>query len=93
MKTKMTARPQPRPTPTKTDFQAVMELRENYTPARRGIVSRIETETIQEVLELSQCNNIELQNIRDIAVMLYSKWADTQREKNNTPARWSSWML
>lgn len=71
---------------TKTDFHSIMELKEKYTPAQRGIVSRIETETIQEVLELGQRNNIELQNIRDVAVMLYSRWADTQREKNNTPA-------
>lgn len=71
---------------TKTDFHSIKELKEKYTPVQRGIVSRIEAETIQEVLELGQRNDIELQNIRDVAVMLYSRWADTQREKNNTPA-------
>ncbi len=71
---------------TKTDFHSLKELKEKYTPLQRGIVSAVEANIIHEVLELDQRNDIELQNIRDVAVMLYSRWADTQQEKNNTPA-------
>lgn len=71
---------------TKTDFHSIMELREKYTPVQRGIVSFTEIETIREILELGQRNGIELQNIRDTAVMLYSQWSDVQREKNDTSA-------
>lgn len=71
---------------SKTDFHAIMELKKRYTPAERGIVSFAEMEIIREVLELAQRNNIELQNIRDTAVMLYSRWADTQREKDDSTA-------
>ena len=36
---------------TKTDFHAIQELREKYTPKVRGIVSGEEAKTIYEVLE------------------------------------------
>lgn len=71
---------------TKTDFHSVMELKDKYTPMQRGIVSFTEIETIRETLELGQRSGIELQNIRDTAVMLYSQWSDLQREKNDTSA-------
>ena len=68
---------------TKTDFHTIMELKEKYTPAQRGVVTADETKLIREMLELDQRNNIELQNIRDTAVMLYSRWADSLRQKDN----------
>lgn len=37
---------------TKTDFHAIQELREKYTPKVRGIVSGEEAKTICEVLEI-----------------------------------------
>lgn len=57
---------------TKTDFHAIQELREKYTPKVRGIVSGEEAKTICEVLEIDKRNNIELQNIRDMVVMIYT---------------------
>lgn len=57
---------------TKTDFHAIQELREKYAPKVRGIVSGEEAKTICEVLEIDKRNNIELQNIRDMVVMIYA---------------------
>lgn len=66
---------------TKTDFHSVMELRDKYTPAKRGIVNNAEIETIKAVLEINSRSNIELQNIRDMVVILYGQWNDKMREK------------
>ena len=66
---------------TKTDYHAIMELRDKYTPAERGIVNAAEMEIINSILEVKTRNNIELQNIRDVVVMLYGRWSDTMREK------------
>lgn len=66
---------------TKTDFNAIMELKKEYTPTRRGFVSAAEAEKITSTLEIKPRNNIELQNVRDMVVMLYSEWADLEREK------------
>lgn len=61
---------------TKTDFHSIRELKEKYTPNVRGIVSGSEAALICEVLELKARTNIELQNIRDMSVMLYGQWSD-----------------
>lgn len=66
---------------TKTDFHAIQELREKYTPKVRGIVSGEEAKTICEVLEIDKRNNIELQNIRDMVVMIYGQWFDKSRDQ------------
>lgn len=66
---------------TKTDFHAIQELREKYTPKVRGIVSGEEAKTIYEVLEIDKRNNIELQNIRDMVVMIYGQWFDKSRDQ------------
>lgn len=71
---------------TKTDYHLIMELRSRYTPAQHGIVSAAEAELIRETLEISSRSDIELQNARDMVVMLYGQWADIQREKGNVPA-------
>lgn len=61
---------------TKTDFHAIMELKDRYTPAQRGIVNDSEEELINATLELKSRTNIELQNVRDMVVMLYGKFAN-----------------
>lgn len=67
---------------TKTDYHAIMELREQYTPAQPGIANVAEIAMIREALEISARSDIELQNIRDTAVMMYGRWADEKREKD-----------
>ena len=71
---------------TKTDHHAIMELKKAYIPAKRGVVNVAEEKLIREVLELSSRNDIELQNIRDTAYMMYSRWADTLQQANNISA-------
>lgn len=71
---------------TKTDYHLISELKSRYTPAQPGIVSTAEIELIREMLEISSRNNIELQNARDMVVMLYGQWADAQRQKEDVPA-------
>ena len=66
---------------TKTDFHAIMELKEAYRPTQRGIVSVAEAEKIMSTLEIKSRNDIELQNVRDMTVMLYSRWSERMREK------------
>lgn len=66
---------------TKTDFHSVQELKEKYTPKVRGIVSFDEAQVICEVLEIANRNDIELQNIRDVVVMIYGQWFDAMRQK------------
>lgn len=71
---------------TKTDYHAIMELKDKYTPAQRGIVNAAEVETITATLEIKSRNNIELQNVRDMTVMLYGQWADAMRKKDREAA-------
>ena len=71
---------------TKTDFHSIMELKEQYTPIQRGIVTSTEQNLIRQVLEVETRNDIEIQNIRDVAVMMYSRWANTQQDKGDAPA-------
>lgn len=66
---------------TKTDYHAIMELKNSYTPAQHGIVSGAESDKIMAVLEIKSRNDIELQNVRDMVVMLYSRWSERMREK------------
>lgn len=68
---------------TKTDFRAISELHDAYTPAQRGIVSEKEAGTIRRILELESRTPIELCNIRDMVVMLYGDWGDTARDGGN----------
>lgn len=68
---------------TKTDFHAIKELKEVYRPAQRGIVSGAEAEQIEAVLEIKSRNNIELQNVRDMVVMLYGRWSEAARAKED----------
>lgn len=59
----------------------IQELREKYAPKVRGIVSGEEAKAIYEVLEIDKRNNIELQNIRDMVVMIYGQWFDKSRDQ------------
>lgn len=65
---------------TKTDFNALQELKYFYTPETRGIVTNSEATLIRDILELEQRNDIELQNIRDMMVMLYSQMAGREAD-------------
>lgn len=68
---------------TKTDYHSIMELKKQYNPCNRGFVNQYEANQIETILEIKERSNIELQNVRDMAVMLYSRWADAEQEKAN----------
>ena len=63
---------------TKPDAVLISMLRERYTPNTRYIVSPAEKELIEEVLELKSRNRIELQNIRNLVVLVYSREAELE---------------
>lgn len=67
----------------KTDYHAIMELKKVYVPAIRGIVTADEEVLIRKVLEIDARNNIELQNIRDMVVMMYSRWSGSLKRADN----------
>lgn len=64
---------------TKTDFHSIMELKENFKPKERGWIDQEEAAQVKKVLELDDRTDIELQNIRDMAVMLYGRWSSNSR--------------
>ena len=64
---------------TKTDFYSIMELKENFKPKERGWIDQKEAAQVKNVLELDARTDIELQNIRDMAVMLYGQWSSSSR--------------
>lgn len=71
---------------TKTDCHAIMELQKKYVPAMHGIVNEEEKRLIQEILELNSRNDIELQNIRDMAMMQYARWIGSPQQADNISA-------
>lgn len=68
---------------TKTDFHSIMELKENFKPKERGWIDQKEAAQVKNVLELDVRTDIELQNIRDMAVMLYGRWSSSSRENGD----------
>lgn len=70
---------------TKTNTQAVLELMDKFTPAQYGISSPSEIELIRDILELDGRNDLELTDIRDMAVTLYAQSAQAD-EKNGVQA-------
>lgn len=68
---------------TKTDFYSIMELKENFKPKERGWIDQKEAAQVKNILELDTRTDIELQNIRDMAVMLYGRWSSSSRENGD----------
>ena len=66
-----------------TDFAMVCELKEEYEPAQRGVVSDAEIRQIRDALKLGERTDVELQNIRNAAVMLYAQWSDRAIEEQD----------
>lgn len=64
---------------TKTNFQAVQELLANFQPAQRGIITDPEAAQVRSILELDARDDLELDDIRDMAVAVYGQTADSRQ--------------
>lgn len=67
-------------TVTRTCYHAVRDLYDKFKPAKPGIVSSNEIALIRKTLEIDVRTDVELQDVRDVVVMLYGKYADNQRD-------------
>ncbi len=65
---------------TKTDYNSVREL-QDYVPENLNFVLPDEVERIRAALEVGSRNEIELQNVRDMAVILFGQWSDDMRRR------------
>lgn len=65
---------------SKTNYQAVTGLMSDLKPAQLLVVSDGETEQIRTALELSVRTDLELSDIRDTAVALFSQWAERETD-------------
>lgn len=67
---------------TRTDYHSILELKKVFKPETCGFVTKREAALIRETLELDTRSDIELQNIRDMVVMLYGQmFAEHARSK------------
>ena len=55
----------------KTNFQMLRELNGEYTPKERGVVTMTEIYQINKALCLDSMDELQLRNLRDMAVMFY----------------------
>lgn len=66
---------------TKTDYLSLNGLNKVYHPKNEGFVSGAEGDLIRKELELKERTNIELNNIRDMAVMFFGILGDAAQAK------------
>lgn len=64
---------------TKTDLQTVGELKDKFKPANPAVITDDEAKLVKDILEIDARNDIELQNIRDMTVMLFGQWASAAK--------------
>lgn len=70
---------------TRPDFPMIQDLHAKFKPAQTGIISQTEEQLVMDALEIPKRTDIELQNCRDMAVMLYSQWADAAKGTGGLP--------
>ena len=66
----------------RTNFQMIMEFRD-YQSAERGIVSFEEIKIIKEHFCMFDMSPLELQNLRDMVVLMYGNWTRDARSKGD----------
>lgn len=62
----------------KTNFQMIMDIRE-YRPETRGCTSIKEINNLMNHFGLDKMSLLELQNLRDMVVLMYREWMQDQR--------------
>lgn len=65
---------------TKTDYRAVEELHRVYTPDNQTNLTEREVALVQSTLELNTRSDIEVENVREMAYLMYDRWARVCQE-------------
>lgn len=60
----------------RTDASMLMELKDKFRPAARGVLSASEVGLVEATLQIKARTDVELQNVRDMAVMFWGRLAD-----------------
>lgn len=64
----------------KTNFQMIMDIRE-YRPETRGCTSIKEIHNLMNHFGLDKMSLLELQNLRDMVVLMFREWMQDDRSK------------
>lgn len=64
----------------KSNYQMLLQL-ETFKPKHRGFLIGEEVDYLRETFHIEERSNIELQNLRDFAVMYYSLKCDKESQK------------
>lgn len=64
----------------KTNFQMIMDIRD-YCPEHEGITSMREIKMLNKHFDLDKMSQLDLQNLRDMVVLVYSNWMQNERSK------------
>ena len=66
----------------KTNFQMIMDIRE-YRPENRGWTSISEIKMLMNHFGLDKMSLLELQNLRDMVVLMFREWMQDDRSKGD----------
>lgn len=64
----------------KTNFQMIMDIRD-YRPETRGFTSISEIRMLMNHFGLDKMSLLELQNLRDMVVLMFREWMQDDRSK------------
>lgn len=65
----------------RTNFQMIMDIRD-YRPETRGITSVSEIRMLMNHFGLDKMSLLELQNLRDMVVLMFTQWMQDDRSKS-----------
>lgn len=66
----------------RTNFQMIMDVRE-YRPETRGFTSISEIKMLMNHFGLDKMSLLELQNLRDMVVLMFREWMQDDRSKGD----------
>lgn len=64
----------------RTNFQMIMDIRD-YRPETRGFTSISEIKMLMNHFGLDKMSLLELQNLRDMVVLMFTHWMQDDRSK------------
>lgn len=64
----------------KTNFQMIMDIRD-YRPETRGVTSIGEIKMLMNHFGLDKMSLLDLQNLRDMVVLMFREWMQDDRSK------------